>query len=501
MKSDEIEQILIKYIDSHKGIPTSLGELLFTNRDRIGQGGNGLVYLATINGKEIAIKFLISDSERKHIRFKSEYFNTNYIRNELVAIVNMIHYGELEIQDGLVIPYIIMTRYSQNLKSYRKDLGEIREEDFMNFVKFLFSSLASIHRNGIIHRDLKPENILVDKNKKYVLSDFGIAHYNKEDFLIDNKTKKGERLANVGFSAPEQIDGSYEVTQASDIYSMAQIMYWFIFGTVNRGTGAELIAKKYDWKDAYIFDIILSKCLRNNPSERFQSIDEIAQFYNNEKNKEKLLDPFEDMHAFHRAILSVVPEFYKRAFEVTDKDIMCELFRSIFSCKYNRPIEFNTGTGNDSITSITKLENNDFLMDFRQLNIRAIWGLLTDNLYDDILLLEIGKSLPYTIEGNEYYNVGVIEKKHIIPYEQMASGYVRYNGNVHKVSDLDIQDRFVVNDYRVIAIAPFHSCTILEKNDIFLNELQKVDTLKAEDIFTLRRKIHMNRADDVSMML
>ena len=207
------------------------------------------------------------------------------------------------------------------------------------------------------------------------------------------------------------------------------------------------------------------------------------------------------MHAFHSAILSVVPEFYKCAFEVTDKDIMCELFRSIFSCKYNRPIEFNTGIGNDSITSITKLENDDFLMDFRQLNIRAIWGLLTDNLYDDILLLEIGKTLPYTIEGNEYYNVGVIEKKHTIPYEQMASGYVRYNGNVHKVSDLDIQDRFVVNDYRVIAIAPFHSCTILEKNDIFLNELQKVDTLKAEDIFTLRRKIHMKRADDVSMML
>ena len=92
------------------------------------------------------------------------------------------------------------------------------------------------------------------------------------------------------------------------------------------------------------------------------------------------------MHAFHSTILSVVPEFYKCAFEVTDKDIMCELFRSIFSCKYNRPIEFNTGIGNDSITSITKLENDDFLMDFRQLNIRAIWGLLTDNLYDDILL-------------------------------------------------------------------------------------------------------------------
>lgn len=33
------------------------------------------------------------------MRFKSEYFNTNYARNELKNIVNMIHYGELKIQD------------------------------------------------------------------------------------------------------------------------------------------------------------------------------------------------------------------------------------------------------------------------------------------------------------------------------------------------------------------------------------------------------------------
>ena len=175
MKAEEIEQALIQYINSHEGVPTSLGKLLFTNHNRIGQGGNGLVYLATINGKEIAIKFLISDSEQKYIRFKSEYFNTNYIRNELVNVVNMIHYGELEIQDKIVVPYIIMTCYAQNLKSYRRGMREIREDDFRNLVEFLFSTLASIHRKGIIHRDLKPENILVDKNQKYVLSDFGIA--------------------------------------------------------------------------------------------------------------------------------------------------------------------------------------------------------------------------------------------------------------------------------------------------------------------------------------
>ena len=275
MKKEEIEQRLIEYINSQGGIITSLGKLLFTNSARIGQGGNGLVYLATINENEVAIKFLISDLGRKHIRFKSEYFNTNYVRNELKNVVNMIHYGEFEIQNGVTIPYIIMTRYSKNLKKYRKEKSTIEENDFLALVDFLFSTLNSIHKKGIIHRDIKPENVLVDKDEKFVLSDFGVAHYDKDDFPIDNKTKKGERLANIEFSAPEQINNQYEVTRTADIYSMAQIMYWFIFGNVNRGTGAEYISQKYDWDDAYIFDNIISKCLRNNPMERFQSIDEI----------------------------------------------------------------------------------------------------------------------------------------------------------------------------------------------------------------------------------
>ena len=100
MDTKEIEKNLIDYINTHGGILSNLGALKFTNSDRIGQGGNGLVYLATINEKEIAIKFLISDSERKVVRFKSEYFNTNYVRDELCNIVNMIHYEEIEIQEG-----------------------------------------------------------------------------------------------------------------------------------------------------------------------------------------------------------------------------------------------------------------------------------------------------------------------------------------------------------------------------------------------------------------
>ena len=52
---------------------------------------------------------------------------------------------------------------------------------------------------------------------------------------------------------------------------MAQIMYWFIFENVSRGTGKEKIANKYNkWKDTHIYDMIIDKCLRDNPNERFK---------------------------------------------------------------------------------------------------------------------------------------------------------------------------------------------------------------------------------------
>ena len=119
MENVKIEKNLIEYIDSEKGIPTPLGKLEFTNKDKIGQGGNGLVYSAKINNKKIAIKFLISDLERKNVRFKSEYFNTNYVRNELCNTVNMIHYGELEIQDVVVIPYVFIFGKFKKIQKYK----------------------------------------------------------------------------------------------------------------------------------------------------------------------------------------------------------------------------------------------------------------------------------------------------------------------------------------------------------------------------------------------
>jgi len=52
----------------------------------------------------------------------------------------MICYGELQIEDETIIPYIIMSPYAKNLKEYRKEKDEVQEEDFKKLIEFLLKS-------------------------------------------------------------------------------------------------------------------------------------------------------------------------------------------------------------------------------------------------------------------------------------------------------------------------------------------------------------------------
>ena len=43
-------------------------------------------------------------------------------------------------------------------------------------MKYIFSALNYIHKQGIVHRDLKPENLLLDYNKNIKIVDFGLSN-------------------------------------------------------------------------------------------------------------------------------------------------------------------------------------------------------------------------------------------------------------------------------------------------------------------------------------
>lgn len=501
MDTEKIKKVLLEHIKTNGGISTAFGNAEYIKGTQLGQGGNGIVLPFKINGKDVAIKFLLSDQKAKKTRFRAEFFNTNYARNNMVNVANMIHYAELPLDDTIVVPYIIMSKYCSNLDSYRKAKAKICESDFLKLAEFLFITLDSIHNAGIIHRDIKPQNILIDENGNFFLSDFGIAHFEKDVFPVENKTEKGDRLANFIFSAPEQFDHRADLTNAADIYSMAQVLYWYAFGFSNRGADNKSISIEYGWPSGSIYDYVIRKCLMNEPQNRFQSIGEILYFIENSKNEYEEIDPFDDMYEFNKAILSVFPEFYNQVYAVRDRDDMEKLFSKICSIKYNRPLEFNSGIGNNTIAQIIRLENDDFLINDLQVNIKCIWGMLTNSVYDDVLLLELGESAPYTIDGKEYTDVVVLENGDIYPIESTLSGYIRIDGSVYNIKELNFQDRCINKYYSVIAIAPFLSCSIIGENDFYLKEMQQLQDINPQDIIELQEKIRQNKDYEIEKRL
>ncbi|NFF65905.1 hypothetical protein FDF69_06355 [Clostridium sporogenes] len=497
------EKMLVDYIKENGGIESAFGKIYITVSEKIGQGGNGTVYIGRINNTEIAIKFLIGYNSNKYTRFKAEYFNVNLVKDKMINTVNNIHYGELKI-DNAIFPYIIMKKYRGSLKDYHKRLEKAEWHDVKKIFEFLTETLHYVHKENIVHRDIKPDNILIDENYSYVLADFGIAHFEKEDFPINNKTKDNDRLANFEFSAPEQVNSRIKCTAATDIYCMAQVVYWFVFGQVHRGTGIKYFEEMFEEKEAIVLSRIIHKCLQNRCEDRYQSIEEIKNDYNTlcrSLNNKKEFDPFEDMYTFHDILSSTNPDFYNGVSFIEDVEEMKAFFHKLNTANFKREIEFNTGSGNNTVKKVTYLNNGNFSIDGREITVERIWGSVSADIYNDICILELKPSSPYMLDGKEHFGVAIINDEIIVPIDKIESGYIKIDGRVCKTSELKVEERYINNEYKYIVLGTFHQCSIIEKNDLYIEKLKEKSTLNREIIIELKKNISKNKTHDVSMRL
>lgn len=255
-------------------------------KSKIGQGGMGIVYLATDTKleREVAIKSLPPELAQ------DDAMRTRFIREaKLLAAMN--HPGIATIHDVVdeqSNSYLIMEYIPGETLDERLARGAISFKETLAIACQIAQALVAAHEQRITHRDLKPANIKLLPDGRIKVLDFGLgkitAQQPSEQATL---TQPGRIMGTTAYMSPEQARG-IAVDERSDIWSFGCIVYEMLTGTLpfsgatNTDVLANILARDPDWqalpKELHAQGRrLLSKCLEKQPEKRFQSSPELYQ--------------------------------------------------------------------------------------------------------------------------------------------------------------------------------------------------------------------------------
>ena len=194
---------------------------------RIGHGGMAEVYEGNdiITKRVVAIKLIREDVMNNPVnlmRFQNEASIAASLNHP--NIVKVYNHGTIE-----GVPYIANEYIKgQNLKEVLDFRSSVPLEEAIDYMIQLADALYYAHQHGIVHRDVKPENLYVMGDGMIKLGDFGIAQYDTDPDLNDEKS---EIVGSVHYLAPEITLGK-PATGQSDIYSAGCTFFELITGHV-----------------------------------------------------------------------------------------------------------------------------------------------------------------------------------------------------------------------------------------------------------------------------
>lgn len=235
----------------------------------------------------VAIKllhpFLADDPEFKD-RFENEARNVAKLKHP-----NIVQVYDFEYDAEGDSYYMVMELINgPTLKDRLFDLTTAGEHfptsESIRIVRSAADALAYAHQRNMIHRDVKPANLMLDEDQRVVLTDFGIAK------IVTGAqfTASGGMVGTPAYMAPEQGLGEAG-DERSDIYSLGVILFQMVTGRLpfDAETPLAVILKHVNEPvpstRAIVPEIpedldgIIMRTLAKEPSERYQSADELVQ--------------------------------------------------------------------------------------------------------------------------------------------------------------------------------------------------------------------------------
>ena len=276
-----------------------IGQLLghYQVLSKLGEGGMGEVYKArdTHLDRFVAIKVLradaVADPERTR-RFVQEAKSASALNHP-----NIVTIHDIARADG--VEYIVMEYVAGQTLDHVIGRNGLKLGDLLQYSTQAADALAKAHAAGIVHRDLKPSNIMVSADGRVKILDFGLAKLTAaeapgasdaaETTMRTDQARTGEGwiVGTPAYMSPEQAEGK-PVDARSDVFSFGAVFYEMATGTSPfRGeSAASTMAAVLTATPAppsqssphvpRELDRVVSRCLRKEPSRRYQSMADLA---------------------------------------------------------------------------------------------------------------------------------------------------------------------------------------------------------------------------------
>jgi serine/threonine protein kinase len=163
-------------------------------------------------------------------------------------------------------------------------LGRLPEPQVLQIGLHILAAEQHIFKCGYLYRDLKPENIIINDEGYAILFDYGLCMPREEALHPKDEFVSGSPY----YLPPERLLGKGE-DASSEIYSLGMVIYYALSGqTYFDADEVEALAKRHVSKvrlsvssklRGFPEDIValLTKMIRQEPEERFQSFHEVAR--------------------------------------------------------------------------------------------------------------------------------------------------------------------------------------------------------------------------------
>jgi serine/threonine-protein kinase len=259
----------------------------------IGEGGMGAVYGAshTLTGKRVALKWMLPElaaDQGAVQRFVREAQAAGRIDHP--NVVDIYDVGEHDGSTFLVMEYL----HGETLTAAFKR-GGLEAQQIIQLLIPAMRGVAAAHKTGVVHRDLKPDNVFLcrDADGSYrepKVLDFGISKVSASEGQLNPRlTRTGAVMGTPYYMSPEQIRGSAEVDQRTDVYAFGVILYEALTGRVPfeaeaysalileiaTGTARRLRELRPDLPKA-LEDVVL-KAMAREPEERYPDVEALAR--------------------------------------------------------------------------------------------------------------------------------------------------------------------------------------------------------------------------------